>query len=282
MTNRTMEIVATCDEDYLGPLSTMLLSLRANNAGERVRVWLLHRGIPAAALEELRTFCKQIGFDLAVRTVDQSLFERARASKRYPQEMYYRMLAPHIIDEPIERALYLDPDILIINSLAPLCSINLGEHAFAAASHTDPVHPATMLNNLRLKTNDVYFNTGVILMDVAKAQKAIDPEALFTFAKDNEQMLLFPDQDIFNALFGDLTLPVPDQEWNYDARKYPDNIIRTGGEARLDWIMDNTAILHFCGRDKPWHPKYRGQFASLYKHYDSLARRVRRSMSYNG
>ena len=38
--------------------------------------------------------------------------------------------------------------------------------------------------------------------------------------------------------------------------------------------MNNTAILHFCGRDKPWAPKYRGQFAALYKHYATLARRI--------
>ncbi len=54
----------------------------------------------------------------------------------------------------------------------------------------------------------------------------------------------------------------------------PDNSIRTGGEATLDWVMNNTAILHFCGRDKPWAPKYRGQFAALYKHYATLARRI--------
>ncbi len=38
--------------------------------------------------------------------------------------------------------------------------------------------------------------------------------------------------------------------------------------------MSNTAILHFCGRDKPWNPKYRGQFASLYKHYAFRTNRV--------
>lgn len=38
MTQRTLEIVVTCDEGYLGPLRTMLLSLRANNRAENIRV----------------------------------------------------------------------------------------------------------------------------------------------------------------------------------------------------------------------------------------------------
>lgn len=274
MTQRTLEIVVTCDEGYLGPLRTMLLSLRANNRAGSVRVWILHRGIPQLALESLAVFCGHIEIELAPRMVDQALFAHARSSERYPQEMYYRMLAPHVIDSDIDRALYLDPDILIINPLTTLFDIVLGDCVFAAASHTDAVHPATALNNVRLNTNEVYFNTGVILMDMRRAKALIDPDEIFAFAREHERKLLFPDQDIFNALYGERTLPVPDQVWNYDARKYLDNIIRTGGEATLDWVMNNTAILLFCGRDKPWAPKYRGQFAALYKHYATLARRI--------
>lgn len=274
MTQHTLEIVVTCDEGYLGPLRTMLLSLRANNRAENIRVWLLHRGIPHVALESLAVFCGHIEIELAPRMVDQALFAHARSSERYPQEMYYRMLAPHVIDANIDRALYLDPDILIINPLTPLFDIELGDCVFAAASHTDAIHPATALNNVRLNTSELYFNTGVILMDMPRAKALIDPDEIFAFAMEHERKLLFPDQDIFNALYGEHTLPVPDQVWNYDARKYPDNIIRTGGEATLDWVMNNTAILHFCGRDKPWAPKYRGQFAALYKHYATLTRRI--------
>lgn len=274
MTQHTLEIVVTCDEGYLGPLRTMLLSLRANNRAENIRVWILHRGIPQVVLESLAVFCGRIKIELAPRMVDQALFAHARSSERYPQEMYYRMVAPHVIDADIDRALYLDPDILIINPLTPLFDIVLSDCVFAAASHTDAVHPATALNNVRLNTNELYFNTGVILMDMTRAKALIDPDEIFAFATEHERKLLFPDQDIFNALYGERTLPVPDQVWNYDARKYPDNIIRTGGEATLDWVMNNTAILHFCGRDKPWAPKYRGQFAALYKHYATLARRI--------
>ena len=274
MTQRTLEIVVTCDEGYLGPLRIMLLSLRANNRAENIRVWILHRGIPQVVLESLAVFCGRIKIDLAPRMVDQALFAHARSSERYPQEMYYRMVAPHVIDADIDRALYLDPDILIINPLTPLFDIELGDCVFAAASHTDAVHPATALNNVRLNTNELYFNTGVILMGMRRAKALIDPDEIFAIAREHERKLLFPDQDIFNALYGECTLPVPDQVWNYDARKYPDNIIRTGGEATLDWVMNNTAILHFCGRDKPWAPKYRGQFAALYKHYATLARRI--------
>ena len=42
-------------------------------------------------------------------------------------------------------------------------------------------------------------------------------------------------------------------------------------EADLDWVMAHTAVLHFCGREKPWKKNYRRRFRVLYRHYMNLA-----------
>ena len=31
--------------------------------------------------------------------------------------------------------------------------------------------------------------------------------------------------------------------------------------------MAHTAVLHFCGKRKPWKKDYTGHFAALYQHY---------------
>ena len=38
-------------------------------------------------------------------------------------------------------------------------------------------------------------------------------------------------------------------------------------ENDLDWVIENTVFLHFCGKDKPWRKDYKGRYAALYKHY---------------
>lgn len=38
--------------------------------------------------------------------------------------------------------------------------------------------------------------------------------------------------------------------------------------------MRNTAVLHFCGRSKPWQAGYFRRFGVLYKHYIQLTRRT--------
>ena len=38
--------------------------------------------------------------------------------------------------------------------------------------------------------------------------------------------------------------------------------------------MEHTAILHFCGKAKPWKPGYVYRFGVLYHHYAQLTRRA--------
>lgn len=129
-----MNILLTLDENYLLPCKVMLDSLFASNPAETdVTVYLLHSAIPAEKLEELASFCAALGAALRPIAVDAALFESAPTSKRYPKEMYYRLLSPLILPREVERVLYLDPDMLIINPLRPLWEMDLYGKAFAAA-----------------------------------------------------------------------------------------------------------------------------------------------------
>ena len=94
----TMDLLLTLDENYLLPCRVMLDSFFTSNPGEEnVSVYLLHSGIPAGKLEELAGFCSGFGAELKPMTVDTALFESAPTSKRYPKEMYYRLLSPLIL-----------------------------------------------------------------------------------------------------------------------------------------------------------------------------------------
>ena len=83
--------------------------------------------------------------------------------------------------------------------------------------------------------------------------------------------LVLPDQDLLNAMYGQRILPVDDALWNYDARNYSSYLMRSMGEADLPWVMRHTAVLHFCGKAKPWKPGYFYRFGMLYQHYEQLA-----------
>lgn len=269
-----MNLLLTLDENYLLPCKVMLDSFFASNPNESyVTVYLLHSAIPAEKLEELSDFCTGFGAKLVPIAVDAAFFENAPTSKRYPKEMYYRLLSPLILPRELERVLYLDPDMLIINPLRPLWELNLYGKTFAAASHTGLTEMANEINNVRLDTAHEYFNSGVMLIDLNAARKLVTAEDVFACVSEHEKELILPDQDVFNILYGSQTMPVDDVLWNYDVRNYSKYLIRSTGRHDLNWVMQNTAVLHFCGKNKPWHEDYKNPFGMLYLHYMNLTMR---------
>ena len=71
-------------------------------------------------------------------------------------------------------------------------------------------------------------------------------------------------------MYGNRILELDDYIWNYDARRYNIYLLLSSGAADLEWVIRNTAILHFCGRSKPWKPGYLYRFGVLYRHYMRL------------
>ena len=269
-----MNLLLTLDENYLLPCKVMLDSFFASSPQEKdVTVYLLHSAIPGGKLAELEAFCAAFGAKLIPIAVEPTLFENAPTSKRYPKEMYYRLLSPLILPRQVERVLYLDPDMLVINPLRPLWEQNLGGNVFAAASHTGLTEMANEINQRRLDTEHEYFNSGVMLIDLKAARDLVKAEDVFRCVSEHEKELILPDQDVFNMLYGKQTLPVEDVLWNYDVRNYAKYLIRSSGSHDLNWVMDNTAVLHFCGKNKPWHADYKNPFGMLYLHYQNLTLR---------
>lgn len=269
-----MNLLLTLDENYLQPCKVLLYSFFANNQNEtNVTIYLLHSTIPNEKLEDLKNYCFGFGADLKPISVDASFFETAPTNKRYPKEMYYRLLSPLILPKELDRILYLDPDILIINPLRPLWESNLDGKVFAAASHTGLTDIANDINQVRLDTEHEYFNSGVMLIDLNAARKLVASEDVFDCVRKHEKELILPDQDVFNILYGKQTMPVDDVVWNYDVRNYPKYLIRSTGKNNLNWIMQNTAVLHFCGKHKPWQDDYKNPFGMLYLHYLNLTMR---------
>lgn len=268
-----ISLLTTLDQNYIPQLRVLLTSLRINNPRETFHLYLLHSGIPASALDTVRRQCRAYGYTLEDVVVGDDLFQEAPVTKQYPKAMYYRLLAACFLPEDVKRVLYLDLDVLVINSIRPLWETDLQGNLFAAAAHTGKTDLSKNVNQLRLGTEHDYYNSGVLLMDLELARKVISPEALFQYVKQHRKELVLPDQDILNTLYGNRTLPLEDVLWNYDARHYSNYLFRSGGQWDMSWVMQHTAILHFCGKEKPWKPRYMHRFGILYLHYANITER---------
>lgn len=272
--NEPINLLVTLNQNYVPQLLVLLTSIFINNPGEQFNLYLMQNSLPERSCNRIESSCTKFGYPFYLIDVPEKIFQNAPTNARYPKEMYYRLLAAQLLPAQLERVLYLDPDILVINPLRPLWQTDMRDMLFAAAAHTGKTEIAKNVNKIRLKTENVYYNSGVLLMNLIFGRQEIKPDELFHFVSEHQNTLLLPDQDILNAMYGQRIISLEDIIWNYDARNYGTYLLRSDGLCDINWVIKHTSILHFCGKAKPWKPHYLYRFGALYLHYMHLAERI--------
>ncbi len=262
-----IDLLFTIDERYMAPLQVALVSIKENNPNQDMRVWIVHESVSEVKIESLRTLTNKLGYDLNVVQVDGSNWSDAPIEDRYPKEMYFRLLAGEILPKKITKVIYMDPDILVINSIRELWDLDMGEYMLAAATHTGVIDVTTPINKVRLDIKHGYYNSGIMVINLEKAREIVRWADISDVIQEHGNMLLLPDQDILNYLYGKYAIEIPDEKWNYDARMYTRYLTASLGERDIHWVMENTVVLHFCGKPKPWDKKHDNRFTGLYLDY---------------
>ncbi|MFA9413095.1 glycosyltransferase family 8 protein [Streptococcus sp. E29BA] len=272
-----LNLLFSINDSYVDQFKVTLFSLVQQTPDRDLHVYLLQQ--PRLSREpEVEVFCRKLGVSYHALVIDKGAFADAPTSDRYPETIYYRLLAHEYLPDDLDKILYLDADILCINPVTALYDLDLGEQLYAAASHTEDANVTDVVNRLRLGDYESknYFNSGVLLMNLTKIRQMVKREDIMTYIAARQNLLFLPDQDVLTALYGHHITLIPDQIYNFDTRYHLIYAAKSLGKWDLDWVMANTVFLHFCGRDKPWKPSYRNMFSGLYKHYQHLTRRADR------
>lgn len=270
-------LLFSIDDCFSRQLMTTLMSIRQTHPEQAFNIYVLQKE-PLKKTNQLKRFCQALDMKYIALVMGGNFayFEDAPSSKRWPETIYYRLLAHLFLPESLDRILYLDADILVINPLDELFQYSMEGYLYAAASHTSEV--LDQINRRRLRNWEIesYFNTGVLLMNLTEIRRVVSEQAIVDYIENYGITLLLPDQDIFNGLYGHQVMSLPDKIYNYDTRfALINDLMGEDKESRdLEWTMENTVILHFCGKDKPWKARTISRFVALYLHYQRLADRA--------
>lgn len=265
-----MNILVTLDSHYVEQLRVMLTSLLHSNPGESFDLYIAHSSLTN---EDLRAIRRTAGTRCRVReiAVQDTILAEAPVLCRYPREMYYRLFAARFLPPEVDRALYLDPDLVVLNPLDDLYGLEMGDCFFAAASH---VHEQfRKLNEIRLQMPEdcPYFNSGVLLMNLEALRREQQPQEVLDYIEKNRNKLWLPDQDIINAVYGGRIRPVSPLLYNLDEKYFSLYNMRPRNPGlTLEWVRRHTVIVHYCGRNKPWKKNYRGSFDCFYHEFRHL------------
>lgn len=271
--SEAINILVTLNANYLKPLRVMLYSLFLSNPQERFAVYVMHSSLNSEEIKELRRLCAEQGNGSMLKEieVDSRSFADAPTLLHYTKEMYYRLLAFRFLPAELDRILYLDPDILVLNPVRELYDLELDHHLYAAAYHN--LISIKEINKLRLNPYKIeaYYNSGVLLMNLQLQRELIHEQEIYEFVEYNRAKLIMPDQDIINALYAKQIKSIEEKLYNYDARYYRFYKLTSNGLWDMEHVIENTVFLHFCGKRKPWKKDYNGRFHALYKYIEKLS-----------
>ena len=119
-----------------------------------------------------------------------------------------------------------------------------------------------------MKNDDIYINSGVMLMNIKLLRKEQNKEDVYSFIRKNKNNLMLPDQDVISGLYANKILPLDTYVYNMTEKLLKQKYFLPHISER--WIKENSVIIHYCGRNKPWQKKYKGSLNSFYNYYKDL------------
>ena len=165
-------IVLAADNAYLVQLETTIKSILCHNT--EVDFYILNSDIAPEWFKLLGRKMEVVNSTIHNVHLDKELFEGYKTGPHLNYASYFRFFATEVVDS--DRALYLDSDIIVTGDLTSLFKIDFKGHYIGAV-------------------DDVYayegrksgFNSGVLLMDVAKWKEHSIVNRLLELAAEKNQ-----------------------------------------------------------------------------------------------
>ena len=170
-------IVTGCDEGFARPLAVTLFSALTHlDKQQDIALFIIDGGITPESKKRLERIVRRVRPGSSISWVAPAIgsMEGLEGARHLPAAAYLRIFIPFLLPPSVSRVLYLDCDLLVKGNLAELWNVGLGGCSIAASrdfavSHM--AHPWSVIpdyQELGIRPEAAYFNSGVLLVDVAQ------------------------------------------------------------------------------------------------------------------
>lgn len=264
-----MNILFSINQKFIEQLCQCLYSIVKNGGALSYNVYILHSDLN----HEQRSYIEQKADKRVIIyfiKVDETIFQGFPETKRYPKEIYYRLVSPLLLPRDLDKILYLDVDTIIINSLSDLYQMDFQNNYYIACSHVKEF--LTKCNQIRLEIKDdvPYINTGVLMMNLPALRNHLSIDFIRTTVKKKTHSFLLPDQDLLTIMHGKHILLTDTIRYNLSDRILNIyNMNHQNHKIDISWVRKNCTIIHYCGKNKPWLNHYKGILDIFYKEIEN-------------
>ncbi len=246
------------DDNYARCLGASIASFCTNNKGTRLCFHVLTAGLKRKTLDNLRQLAQSMHTCIIISCIDTSFLKDLPHFVHLPLATYLRFLFPLLMAEQ-ERLLYLDADIICLNSADELFNLDLKGNVIAAVPDL-PWMDKKRRQILGLQKGP-YFNAGMLLIDTAKWNERQLLDEVISLLEKDPQKYRYLDQDALNVLLEGKIC-------------YLDTIYNCIDLSSVN--KGEIVFLHFAAHPKPWHVAWPISAAcnrfnkNLYKVYEDL------------
>ena len=241
-----INILISVDRNYLDKAETMLHSFRRNNS-EEVTVYLMNHCLSDAEIKKFKKYLRlYLRMDLEVIDVPITVFDQLPLNYgRFSIEIYYRVLAQFLLPQTVDRIMWLDADIVLCGSICEFYHQEFEGKLLVvcpdAACEDEEI--VQIKDNLGLPKEHIYFNSGVLLLNIEALKKKTNINEIVQTAQSIADYLIYPDQDLLNFLYSGRVKYCDQNKFNCQAKRF--------GELTKTQV-ENVVILHYTGHQKPW------------------------------
>jgi lipopolysaccharide biosynthesis glycosyltransferase len=223
------------DKKFIMQLAVSIWSLVHNYADSRkMFIYIISNDISEDDMNKInKVHEKNLRVQIVWKKPIKSGLDKAKIARHWPITALFRLQIPLLLEHNVDKAIYLDSDIVVLGNVAELWDIGITESYLAACGEKG-------------------FNSGVMLINIKRwREKGIGQKCIQYLEKYNSKYE-YSDQDALNQVLKDRWKKL-DWKWNKSPNGY----------------TPSTRIIHFMTKRKPW--TIRGAFVPCRKlWYDYL------------
>ena len=169
-------------------------------------------------------------------------------------DCYSRLLIPELAPE-LDRAIYLDTDVIALRDIKLLWDEDLGEYDFGATPDLGYKIEffKNCVDNLSVSKEHIYASAGMLLIDCKKWREKHVSKKLLNIAKKYKDKIIIINEDILSIAYNNTNYKVLDLRYNMADRANEINLTSgshiTNKYIEKEW---NNIILQHFTPSKPW------------------------------
>jgi lipopolysaccharide biosynthesis glycosyltransferase len=245
------------DQNYMRHFYALISSVLYHNCRHHIVVHAIITGVSAADQAQIKAFAEESGAIIHFYEIDEHYVRQFVLTSHWSSAVYYRLFFPLIIPESVNRLLYLDTDIVVINDLEDLFTQDLDNHPIAAV-YDNWVKTAPQLG---ITEEGNYFNSGMMLINIPMWRKEKITEKVFDYLATYPERINYVDQCALNAVLINQWKKL-DFRYNVLHSWIPESM--TQKERKR--FLKNKFIIHYT-LDRPWKMLCQNQLRFLYFKY---------------